>query len=220
MLFRSATQGRWPCTTLHQLLESRGEGEFRRDRQHPLKLDLLVVDEVSMVDLALLEAVLLALPEEARLVLVGDPAQLPPIAPGAPLQELLRDDRRPLLRSAVVTLRTPYRNAGAIAAVASALREQINHPRPSPAHPLLAIRPLLNALPSDSNLHWQESALGALPPVVLDLLRDHLERMEEAARACAPTTDKGWPALMALRDQQLVLTPKHRGPWEIGRAHV
>ncbi|MFN9631159.1 MAG: AAA family ATPase, partial [Cyanobacteriota bacterium] len=73
---RMATAGRWPCGTLHQLLESRGDGVFRRHRQRPLSLDLLVVDEVSMVDLALMEALLEALPERARLVLVGDPAQL------------------------------------------------------------------------------------------------------------------------------------------------
>ena len=63
-----------PCTTLHRLLESRGE-RFGRNRQHPLPLDLVVVDEVSMVDLALMQALLEALPSESRLVLVGDSGQ-------------------------------------------------------------------------------------------------------------------------------------------------
>ena len=90
---RAATGGTLPCTTLHRLLESRGE-RFGRHRGRPLDLDLLVVDEVSMVDLGLMGALLEALPDACRLVLVGDPAQLPPIAPGAVLQELQRPDRR------------------------------------------------------------------------------------------------------------------------------
>jgi len=58
---RAATGGRHPCGTLHRLLESRGD-HFVRNRHHPLPLDLLVVDEVSMVDLALMAALL----EEAQ----------------------------------------------------------------------------------------------------------------------------------------------------------
>jgi len=50
-----------PCTTLHRLLESSGE-RFGRNRRHPLALDLLVVDELSMVDLPLMAALLEALP--------------------------------------------------------------------------------------------------------------------------------------------------------------
>ena len=117
---RTATGGRWPCTTLHQLLECRGEDDFRRHRQRPLRLDLLVVDEVSMVDLALLEALLDALPQQARLVLVGDPAQLPPVAPGFPLGEMLRGDAGSVFAESVVTLRTTHRQAGAMSKIGRA----------------------------------------------------------------------------------------------------
>ncbi|MFN5695970.1 MAG: AAA family ATPase, partial [Cyanobacteriota bacterium] len=87
---RAATGGRWPCATLHRVLESRGEG-FGRHRGRPLELDLLVVDEVSMLDLQLTQSLLEALPPSCRLVLVGDPAQLPPIAPAlAPTLEPAR----------------------------------------------------------------------------------------------------------------------------------
>ncbi len=216
---RAATQGRWPCTTLHQLLESRGEGLFRRNRERPLKLDLLVVDEVSMVDLELMGALLQALPEEARLVLVGDPAQLPPVAPGAPLQELLQDERQPLLEPSVVTLQTRYRNAGAIAEVASALREQFGDQRNPGGLPIEAIRPQLSALGAGANLHWQEVPLGPLPAVVVQRLQDHLRQLETAARQCTPGTDNGWQALVAIRDGLLVLTPRHRGPWGVEAVH-
>jgi exodeoxyribonuclease V alpha subunit len=216
---RAATLGRWPCTTLHQLLESRGEGEFRRDRERPLALDLLVVDEVSMVDLALMEALLAALPDGARLVLVGDPAQLAPVAPGAPLRELLRADTRRLLGDAVVTLRTTYRNAGAIARVASTLRSHIEAEEDGSLGPIEALRPTLGRLGSNANLRWREVQAGPLPSPVLERLQSHRGRLEEAARACAPGTEQGWADLVALRDQLLVLTPRNRGPWGVEAIH-
>ena len=217
---RAATAGQWPCTTLHQLLESRGEGEFRRNRQRPLKLDLLVVDEVSMVDLVLMEAVLAALPQEARLVLVGDPAQLPPVAPGAPLQELLQDEElRERLDGAVVTLQTTYRNAGAIAAVAAALREQIHGEGKPAADPIGRVRPQLAGLGSKANVRWVEAGLGRLPPEVESQLRTHMQALAAAAEACTAGTAHGWSALSALRDGLLVLTPRHRGPWGVEAVH-
>ncbi|MFM9046201.1 MAG: ATP-dependent RecD-like DNA helicase [Cyanobium sp.] len=216
---RAATEGRWPCTTLHQLLESRGEGEFRRNRNRPLKLDVLVVDEVSMVDLGLMGALLRALPGEARLVLVGDPAQLPPVAPGAPLQDLLQGDLQPLLQPAVVTLKTAYRNAGAIAQVASSLREHI-WGRGAPAGDALALlRPQLSELGSADNLHWQEAQRGRLPAVVVHHLKGHLKDLAEAARLCIPGTDREWQGLVKIRDGLLVLTPRHRGFWGVEAVH-
>ena len=54
-----------------------------RDRRNPLAVDLLVVDEVSMVDLTLAQALMEALPARSQLLLVGDANQLPPIGVGA-----------------------------------------------------------------------------------------------------------------------------------------
>ena len=113
--------GRAPCTTLHRLLESSGD-RFGRNRRHRLALDLVVVDELSMVDLPLMAALLEALPEACQLLLVGDPAQLPPVGPGAVLQELSQSERLAALGDAAIELKTTYRNNGAIAAFAAALR--------------------------------------------------------------------------------------------------
>jgi hypothetical protein len=110
-----------PCSTLHRLLESNGQ-RYGRNHRQPLELDLLVVDELSMVDLPLMAALLDALPASCRLVLVGDPAQLPPVGPGAVLLELMEPERRSALGAAAVELVTSYRNSGAIASVAAALR--------------------------------------------------------------------------------------------------
>ena len=110
-----------PCSTLHRLLESNGH-RYGRNHRQPLELDLLVVDELSMVDLPLMAALLDALPASCRLVLVGDPAQLPPVGQGAVLLELMEPERLSALGTAVVELVTSYRNSGAIASVAAALR--------------------------------------------------------------------------------------------------
>ena len=112
-----------PSSTLHRLLEARGENRYRRNRSLPLVVDLLVVDEVSMVDLPLMEALLEALPDHAQLLLVGDPDQLPPVGPGAVLQELSQAQRRHELGTAAVELQTTYPQHGAIAALADQLRQ-------------------------------------------------------------------------------------------------
>jgi exodeoxyribonuclease V alpha subunit len=85
--------------TLHRLLEfSPDEGRFMRDAERPLPVDLLVVDETSMVDLPLLANLTTALPDEARLVLVGDVDQLPSIGPGAVLRDLIDSGVVPVAR--------------------------------------------------------------------------------------------------------------------------
>lgn len=75
--------------TLHRLLRSRrGTRHFRHDARHPLPLDVLVIDEASMVDLDMMAAVVQALPADARLVLLGDKDQLASVEAGAILGEL------------------------------------------------------------------------------------------------------------------------------------
>jgi exodeoxyribonuclease V alpha subunit len=85
--------------TIHRLLEfTPQEGRFQRNAERPLEADLVVIDEASMVDLPLFAALLVALPPSARLVLVGDVDQLPPVGPGAILSELLSIDEVPSAR--------------------------------------------------------------------------------------------------------------------------
>ncbi|MBN2671188.1 MAG: ATP-dependent RecD-like DNA helicase [Deltaproteobacteria bacterium] len=79
------------ASTIHRLLEftprSRG---FARDEANPLLQDVVVVDEVSMMDIELFSALLSAIPNNARLVLVGDPDQLPSVGPGTVLSDVLQ----------------------------------------------------------------------------------------------------------------------------------
>ncbi|MFT7519258.1 MAG: exodeoxyribonuclease V alpha subunit [Kiritimatiellia bacterium] len=88
-------------STLHRLLEYRpGEGGFQRDQRVPLEGDGLVVDEVSMVDLALMTAMLRALPTDKPfgLVLVGDADQLPSVGAGQILRDMIDSRLVPVTR--------------------------------------------------------------------------------------------------------------------------
>jgi exodeoxyribonuclease V alpha subunit len=79
--------------TIHRLLGWRsGSIYFRHDEERKLPYDVLVVDEASMVDLPLMAKILRALPEEARLVLVGDKDQLASVEAGSVLGDLCSDD--------------------------------------------------------------------------------------------------------------------------------
>ena len=85
--------------TVHRLLEADpGTGGFKRGKAHPLDCDLLVVDEASMVDVPLMRALLLALPDNAALLLVGDVDQLPSVGPGQVLADVIASGAVPVVR--------------------------------------------------------------------------------------------------------------------------
>lgn len=81
--------------TIHRLLEAAwaaGDDEvvFRRDEKNPLRCGAVILDECSMVDITLMQALLRALPPECRLILVGDSDQLPSVGPGSVFWDVLR----------------------------------------------------------------------------------------------------------------------------------
>ena len=91
------------ASTIHRLLEATidpasGDMVFIRDEDNPLKADAVIVDEMSMVDVQLLYALLKAIPGNKRLILVGDPDQLPPVGPGFPFSDMLRSGVLPTVR--------------------------------------------------------------------------------------------------------------------------
>ncbi len=88
-----------PARTVHRLLEYQpADHAFARHRQRPLEGDLLVVDEVSMLDVELAAALLAAVPTNCRLVLVGDADQLPSVGPGHVLGDIIASDRVAVVR--------------------------------------------------------------------------------------------------------------------------
>lgn len=94
--------------TLHRLLEVEGRGNrFARHEENPLETDLLIVDEASMIDIHLASSLLDAVPNAARLVIVGDADQLPSVGPGAFLHDLIASEVVPVVRLDVI-----FRQAG------------------------------------------------------------------------------------------------------------
>ena len=90
-------------TTIHRLLEPHFDPKsnqltFAHNENDPLKADAVIVDETSMVDILLMEALLSALKDDCRLVLVGDPDQLPSVGAGNLLSDLLRSGAIPTVR--------------------------------------------------------------------------------------------------------------------------
>ena len=91
------------ASTIHRLLEAGIDPEtgkmcFVRDEDNPLKADVVIVDEMSMVDVQLLHSLLKAIPGNKRVILVGDPDQLPPVGPGFPFSDMLRAGVLPTVR--------------------------------------------------------------------------------------------------------------------------
>jgi exodeoxyribonuclease V alpha subunit len=85
--------------TIHRPLEvDPRSGGFRRGTDHPLSCDLLVIDEVSMVDIPLMHALAKAIPEEAALLAVGDVDQLPSVGSGHVLADLIGSGAIPVVR--------------------------------------------------------------------------------------------------------------------------
>ncbi len=85
--------------TIHRLLEvDPASGGFRRDADHPVDCDLLVVDEASMVDVPLMHALVKAVPDQAALLIVGDIDQLPSVGPGQVLADIIGSGAVPVVR--------------------------------------------------------------------------------------------------------------------------
>ena len=101
--------------TIHRLLELNSalsgddsrKANFERNQENPLEADVVIIDEMSMVDIQLFQALLKAILPGTRLILVGDVDQLPSVGPGQVLRDLMNSKAFPM-----VTLETIFRQAG------------------------------------------------------------------------------------------------------------
>lgn len=85
--------------TIHRLLEVDPKiGGFKRNGDNPLDCDLLVVDETSMVDVLLMQALMRAVPDHAAMLIVGDIDQLPSVGPGQVLADIIASSAVPVIR--------------------------------------------------------------------------------------------------------------------------
>ncbi len=104
----------YEAQTIHRLLEVNGNPQdeeqkngFARNRENPLEVDVIIIDEMSMVDLPLMHALLSAVCVGTRLILVGDRNQLPSVGPGSVLKDVIDSECFP-----VVMLTRIFRQAG------------------------------------------------------------------------------------------------------------
>ena len=101
--------------TIHRLLELNSalsdddtrRASFERNQENPLEADVVIIDEMSMVDIQLFQALLKAILPGTRLILVGDVDQLPSVGPGQVLRDLMNSEAFPM-----VTLEKIFRQAG------------------------------------------------------------------------------------------------------------
>ena len=91
-----------PAKTIHRLLEYSPQEGFKRNAQNPLEVDLLVIDEASMIDLLLMNHLLKAVPLDAHLLLVGDVDQLPSVGAGDVLRDIIASERATVIRLDVI----------------------------------------------------------------------------------------------------------------------
>ncbi|MBC9252910.1 exodeoxyribonuclease V subunit alpha [Pseudomonas alcaligenes] len=205
--------------TLHRLLGSRGDTpRVRHDAARPLALDVLVVDEASMVDLALMAKLVDALPPHARLILLGDKDQLAAVEAGAVFAELCEgrgfdavavaelqritgqsvpvEPPRSRLGDAVVLLTHSHRFAGD-SGIGELARRINGGDAPG----------TLNLLKENrADLHWQAQPT---PAALLERLDQGYRPYLQAARAGDPA--QAFAAFNAFR----ALTAQREGPWGV-----
>ena len=186
--------------TLHRLLGYR-HGGFSYNQEHRLPLDCVIVDEASMIDLKLMYQLLSALPEQARLILLGDRDQLASVAAGNVLADITghgqqRDTTDPDLAQSIRLLRSNYR-FGSDSAI-GALARQVNLGDANGALALLET--------SGQGLHWYNADGERLQDDALAWLLDCYQRI----------FDSDTPAqALEVYESTRLLCATNRGPFGI-----
>ena len=154
------TTGR-EAKTIHRLLEvDPSKGSFKRDEDNPLDCDLLVIDESSMIDVPLMNALLKAVPDEAALIFVGDVDQLPPVGPGQALADIIASGAIP-----VVHLTEVFRQAAESRIIRAAHRVNAGH------------TPDLSRPEGNSDFYFVPAAdPETAVPRLIELVRDRIPR--------------------------------------------
>ncbi|RKY90543.1 ATP-dependent RecD-like DNA helicase [candidate division KSB1 bacterium] len=197
-----------PAKTIHRLLEFEPQTrQFKRNKEHQLSLDVLIVDEASMLDLMLAFQLVRALPPTARLILVGDVDQLPSVGPGNVLRDIIDSGI-----VGVVKLKEIFRQARDSVIVVNAHR--INQG----LFPKLERRATSRNKGSEQKRQISLSRTGKIPVKPRDDFGDFLFVQEEDAEKivqmivelCAHKLPQRYN-YNPMFDIQ-VLTPMHRGP--------
>lgn len=192
----------YEAKTLHRLLEYGGEdGLFSKNEENPIEADVLIIDEMSMVDIFLMRGFLRALLPGTRLVLVGDADQLPSVGAGNVLRDIIQSDTIPY-----ISLSEIYRQDAESMIVVNAHR--INHGNP----------PVLNSRGSDFFLErcdTAESAAQCITHLLSRRLPDYLHADPLRDMQVLSPMKKGDCGVWALnRLLQQTLNPPKKGTSE------
>ncbi len=211
-----------PSKTLHKWLEAGANG-FRRNSKRLLKLDLIVIDEMSMVDLSTINGLLDALTKSCQIILVGDPDQLLPIGSGGIWQILQEKETKTNLQSNSVKLTKSYRNKGDIALLRNTLKDE----------GVDAFWNLLSMKEDSSNTSQYLSSLKSIPDPVVRTLFNYRKKLKKLTENCINHIPKeAWQSSMIEVEQSvdilklfkyidnlLILCPQRYGPWGVKKIH-
>ncbi len=211
-----------PSKTLHKWLEA-GPNGFRRNSQRLLKLDLIVIDEMSMVDLSTINGLLDALTKSCQIILVGDPDQLLPIGSSGIWQILQEKETKTNFQSNSVKLTKSYRNKGDIALLRNILKDK----------GVDAFWQLLSMKEDSTNTLHCLSSLKSIPDPVVRTLVSYRKKLKELTENCINyIPDEAWQSSMIEVDQSveiqklfkfidnlLILCPQRYGPWGVKKIH-
>lgn len=211
--------------TVHKLLGIRPDGTSRHDALHPLPADLVIIDEASMVGLALMRRLVESIGSGARLVLLGDRDQLASIDAGTVLADLVHKSAQNPLAPCVTRFTRSYRfeQGGDVAAVAKELQDADDASLTAAVERLVAAGRAPDA--KQGLLHLgipakgipSEAQLNALAAPYLDPLHGYVGVLAELLRAegAASPALRGESAqrqLLDLLDDYRVLAVHRRGP--------
>ncbi len=211
-----------PSKTLHKWLEA-GPNGFRRNSQRLLNLDLIVIDEMSMVDLSTINGLLDALTKSCQIILVGDPDQLLPIGSGGIWQILQEKEMKTNFQSNSVKLTKSYRNKGDIALLRNTLKDEgVN-----------AFWHLLSMKEDSSNTSQYLSSLKSIPDPVVRTLLNYRKKLKKLTENCINyIPNEAWQSSMIevpqsvevlklfnFIDNVLILCPQRYGPWGVKKIH-
>ena len=211
-----------PSKTLHKWLEASPNG-FRRNSQRLLKLDLIVIDEMSMVDLPTINGLLDALTKSCQIILVGDPDQLLPIGSGGIWQILQEKKTKTHFHSNSVKLTKSYRNKGDIALLRNTLKDK----------GVDAFWHLLSTKEDSTNTLKYLSSLKSVPDPVARTLVSYRKKLKKLTENCINyIPDEAWQSSMVEVEQSveilklfkfidnlLILCPQRYGPWGVNKIH-
>ena len=211
-----------PSKTLHKWLEA-GPNGFRRNSQRLLKLDLIIIDEMSMVDLLTINGLLDALTKSCQIIFVGDPDQLLPIGSSGIWQILQEKETKTNFQSNSVKLTKSYRNKGDIALLRNTLKDK----------GVEAFWHLLSMKEDSSNISQHLSSLQNIPNPVANTLFNYRNTLKKLTENCINhIPNEAWQSSMVevkrsvdiiklfkFIDNLLILCPQSYGPWGVKKIH-